>query len=160
MQQFVEITFQKPKKRLSGMSFAPIIPFLRPELVNMNQNYCRDAVMDMERRKHYRLPLQMELLCRKVGNSEAKINAGRTLNVSTGGLFFETDRDDFERGELVNIEFSAPFADDNLELGTKFSGFAKVLRVSQRMRLISESSLAAGKARIAVEFCQPPKLCL
>jgi hypothetical protein len=104
-----------------------------------------------EKRKFRRLPITLDLSCRKVGSSEEQFHKGCTINVSPGGLYFETAENIFALGELLKVELSIPPTAGLLEFGGRISGFGKVLRTG----LVSSS----GKYGTALEFCRSPKLC-
>jgi hypothetical protein len=132
-----------------GTIFAPvIIKFIR---TMDRQNYARTQAMDRtEKRKHRRLGANYNISCCKVGSAEDRACDGLTSNVSSGGLYFETDTGTFEQGSLLKVELSIPPTSGQLEFGGKIAGFAKVLRTDS----------AAGKYGVAVQFCRPPKLCI
>jgi hypothetical protein len=104
----------------------------------------------LEKRRHKRLGAKYNLSCRKVGSTANITYDGHTVNVSTGGLYFETIRSAFERGDLLHVELSIPPTSGLLEFGGKIAGFAKVLRTDS----------ASGRHGVALEFCRPPKLCV
>ena len=96
-----------------------------------------------EKRKHNRLTIGLELVCSKAGSGVERVHKGRTVDISTGGLFFEAFETEFEPGHLVNVELSIPPTQGLMELGGRLSTCAKVIRVT-------------GKNRIAIQFCQSP----
>lgn len=101
-----------------------------------------------EKRRHRRLGAKYNLSCQKVGSIGSISFEGSTVNVSTGGLYFETANDTFEQGDLLKVELSIPPTSGLLEFGGKIAGFAKVLRTDS----------APGKYGVALQFCHPPKL--
>ena len=103
-----------------------------------------------EKRRHKRLWTKYDISCRKVGSTANISYDGRTLNISTGGLYFETATDTFEQGNLLKVELSIPPTSGLLEFGGKIAGFAKVLRTDS----------ASGGYGVALQFCRPPKLCI
>ena len=103
-----------------------------------------------EKRRHRRLGANYTISCRKVGSAENRAYDGITANVSTGGLYFQTTADVFEKGNLLKVELSIPPTSGLLEFGGKIAGFAKVLR----------TDFAAGKFGVALQFCRTPKLCV
>lgn len=110
-----------------------------------------------ERRKYNRLPLQLDLTCLEVGATADKFHTGRTVNVSPGGLFFETEANSLHEGNLLKVELSIPPTEGLLEFGGRIAGFARVLRSAG----ISEeplTNLYGAKTGIALEFCEPLKL--
>jgi hypothetical protein len=103
-----------------------------------------------EKRRHKRLGAEYNISCRKVGSTANISYDGHTVNVSTGGLYFETPSDTFEQGNLLQVELSIPPTSGLLEFGGKIAGFAKVLRTDS----------ASNKYGVALQFCHPPKLCV
>ena len=83
---------------------------------------------DTEKRRHKRLPLRLDLSCHRVDCPSEVLHAGRTVNVSTSGIYFETSSKVFEAGHMLKVELSIPPTDGLLEFGGRISGFAKVLR--------------------------------
>ena len=109
-----------------------------------------------ERRKSRRLGARFNLSYRQVGSSTNKAHTGRTVNVATGGLYFETQDELLKPGSLLEMELSIPPDRGVLEFGGKLSGYAKVLRAD----IISKENAANKKQGIAVQFCRTPGLCL
>lgn len=103
-----------------------------------------------EKRRYRRLGTHYNISCRKVGSDEDRAYDGLTVNVSTGGLYFQTATDSFEKGNLLKVELSIPPTSGMLEFGGKIAGFAKVLRTDS----------AAGRFGVALQFCRSPKLCI
>ena len=104
----------------------------------------------LEKRRHKRLGAKYNISCRKVGSTANISYDGYTVNVSTGGLYFETPTETFEQGNLLQVELSIPPTSGLLEFGGKIAGFAKVLRTDS----------ASGSHGVALEFCRPLKLCI
>jgi len=102
----------------------------------------------IEKRKHRRLGAHYSISCRKVGSTENRAYEGLTLNVSPGGLYFETATDTFKQGNLLKVDLSIPPTPGLIEFGGKIAGFAKVLRTDS----------ACGRYGVALQFCRPPKL--
>ena len=103
-----------------------------------------------EKRRHKRLEARYNISCRKVRSTANILYDGHTVNVSTGGLYFETAADTFEQGNLLKVELSIPPTSGLLEFGGKIAGFARVLRTDS----------ASGIYGVALQFCRPPKLCV
>lgn len=103
-----------------------------------------------EKRRHKRLGAQYNISCRKVGSTAHRSYDGHTINVSPGGLYFETAADTFKQGNLLKVELSIPPTSGLLEFGGKIAGFAKVLRTDS----------ASDRYGVAVQFCRPPQLCI
>jgi hypothetical protein len=111
-----------------------------------------------ERRKYKRLGARFDLSYHKVGSETGRALSGCTVNVSTGGLYFETKDQIFKPGSLLEVELSIPPRRGLLEFGGRISGFARILRTD----VISEADaeLNFGKHGVALKFCRPPRLCL
>ena len=109
--------------------------------------------MDGEKRKQQRLPIKLDLTCRKIGSAQEKCHTGRTLNASPNGLYFQTAAGEFKPGNLLNVELSIPPTTGLLEYGGRISGLARVLRIED-VHLTEGRSALYG---VAVEFCHSPK---
>ena len=79
-----------------------------------------------ENRRYKRLGAKYNLSCWKVGSMPNLSYSGYTLNVSTGGLYFETEAGIFEQGNLLKVELDIPPTSGLLEFGGKIAGFARV----------------------------------
>ncbi len=112
----------------------------------------------IEKRKFRRLSVSLDLSCRKVGSSGGKAYRGSTVNVSSGGLFFETAGTSFESGNLIRVDLSIPPTEGLLELGGRISGFARVLRTSQPSQAQEKQGADLTRYAVAAEFCRPLKL--
>jgi hypothetical protein len=107
-----------------------------------------------EKRKHRRLLIKLNILCWKVGIQGEEILKGTTLNVSTGGVFFQTTTSNLNKGDLLNVKLDVPPKSGLLEFGGTMSSFGRVLRTKH----IGDSTVNKGeKYGVAVEFCQSPK---
>ncbi len=112
-----------------------------------------------ERRKYKRLPIKLDLSCRRVGSAAEKFHTGYTVDVSPGGLYFETAVGTFKQGNLLKVRLSIPPTTGLLEFGGKISGFAMVLRTCNICDSRTDTNLSSGRYGVAAEFCQSPKLC-
>ena len=113
-----------------------------------------------EKRKNRRLPLILPVSYQKIDRSDERFLTGQTVNISTGGLFFETDPTEIEQGEFLNIELSIPPTEGLLEFGGRLSSMAKVLRICrphQGRDGHSQPASHSHKCQIALQFCQPLK---
>jgi len=112
-----------------------------------------------ERRRHRRLGAVYDISCRKMGPGGSESYGGCTLDVSSGGLYFEARADVFKAGDLLRVELSIQPTPGLFEFGGKIAGFAKVLRASNIIDSAVETGPSADRYGIAVEFCRPPRLC-
>ena len=111
-----------------------------------------------EKRKYRRLGAKFDLSCCKIGSPIEEFQSGRTVNVSPGGLYFETAAEEFKSGNLLKVDLSIPPTSGQLEFGGRISGFARVLRIDSicgSSRSVNSSSKGCG---VALEFCRPLKL--
>jgi len=122
-------------------------------------------VASSEKRKYQRLPIGLDLSCRKIGSAQEKCHTGRTINASPGGLYFQTPTGEFKPGNLLSVELSIPPTTGLLEYGGRISGYARVLRAddigSAEDRPARPHRLGLSSARygVAAEFCHSLKLC-
>jgi hypothetical protein len=111
-----------------------------------------------EKRRFKRLLANFDLSCSKVDAASQTICTGRTINVSPGGLYFETSADSFSAGNLLRIELSIPPKAGQLDYGGRISAFAKVLR-TETIDHIHAARSSYNRYGIALEFCRSPTLC-
>ncbi len=123
---------------------------------NSYSGLCMEAfdVVRTDKRRYKRLQIELDLSCHKVDLTEGNFYVGHTVNVCPGGLFFETATDLLKPDDLLKVELSIPPTAGLLESGGKISGLAKILRASDIATLTFSKRYG-----VAVEFCQPPKLC-
>lgn len=133
-----------------GMDFAELLVFPRKGGRN---NAGRGMTNTSEKRKYKRLSIKLDLSYRKAGSAAEKFYTGHTVNVSPGGLYFETAAEAFEPGDLLRVELTIPPTVGLLQFGGRISGLARVLRTCS----ISES-LPSARYGVALEFCRSPKL--
>jgi hypothetical protein len=112
-----------------------------------------------EKRRFNRLPAKFDLSCFKVDATPQTLYTGHTINVSPGGLYFETSADSFTTGNLLRIELSIPPKAGQLDYGGRISAFAKVLRTETIDHIPDSIHPSYNKYGIALEFCRSPKLC-
>jgi hypothetical protein len=112
-----------------------------------------------DKRRHRRLRLHFDVACRNVGSAASKSYGGRAVNVSSGGLYFETVGP-VERGDLLKVVLEIPPTAGLLEFGGKLAGYANVLRAEKLRAGRAGTDPACEKYGVAVQFCHPPKLCL
>ncbi len=113
---------------------------------------------ESDKRKYNRLLIKLDLLYRKVDSPTKKSHAGCTVNVSPGGLYFETAADVFKLGGLLEVELSIPATTGLLEFGGSMSGVGRILRVDTISGSRKDSDLPSVRAGVALEFCQPLRL--
>jgi hypothetical protein len=110
------------------------------------------------KRKYKRLPIKLGLSYRKVDSPTKKSHAGCTVNVSPGGLYFETAGDVFKLGSLLKVELSIPPTSGLLEFGGSMSGLGRILRVDTIGGSRTDTELPSVRSGVALEFYRPLKL--
>lgn len=113
-----------------------------------------------DKRRHRRLRFHYGLLCRKVGSAADKSYGGRVVNVSPGGVYFETEAEAPQRGDLLKMTLEVPPTAGLLEFGGRFAGYANVLRTERLRDDQGGNGPLCDKYGVAVRFCRSPKLCL
>jgi hypothetical protein len=105
------------------------------------------------RRKHDRLALRLDVTCRKIGAEEKHVAAGRTRNISTGGVLFEVGHCPFACDDLLSMELAVPPAEGILNFGGRLTTFARIVRIEPDMARQRQENYA-----VAAEFTHSPKL--
>jgi len=112
-----------------------------------------------EKRRDRRLGAQYEVSCHVVGAAAGESYDGHTLNVSSGGLYFESTGT-FEQGNLLEVELSIPPTPGVLEFGGRMTGFARVLRTRSIGESLPAEESSGARFGVAAQFCRPPRLCV
>jgi len=111
----------------------------------------------MERRKHRRLEMRLPLEYHPAGRPGCACRTV-TLNISTGGMYFETDLQDLSPGEILEFELTVPPGDGH------FPYTSRVLGVGEVVRLCPIEPEVPGQARrrlgVAARFREPLRLAL
>ena len=81
-----------------------------------------------EKRAHRRLKISLPIKFYKEGIGRSTIFSSQTINVSTGGTYFETTADDFEVGDRLALELGIPTDDTRFPLPGKIVTVGQVLR--------------------------------
>lgn len=108
-----------------------------------------------EKRRYKRASVELELNCQKVGSAEEGAYIGRTVNVSAGGVYFQTIGAGFEAGDTVRVELLVPPKAGQFELGGRVRAVGRVLR---KEVAVGSSDSSYGGWGVAVEFCQRPRV--
>ena len=87
--------------------------------------------MDQDRRRYRRLPIQLPLICRAPECPERIVIRAKTINVSTGGLYFETLSEEVAPGQHIELELTVPPGDGHFPYQGRVTAEAKVIRVDQ-----------------------------
>ncbi len=100
--------------------------------------------MEQERRRYRRLPIQLPLICRAPDNPERIIIRSKTINVSTGGLYFETLADDVRPGQRIQLELTVPPGEGHFPYQGRVIADANIVRVTD----LAPQSKAEGLAHL------------
>ena len=109
----------------------------------------------VEKRKYKRLPIRLDLCCHKDGSEAKEAYTGYTVNVSAGGLLFETTTDIFKPGNMLKVEMSIPPTVGLLEFGGSVSGLGMVVRTHTICDSAKGTDFTSTKSGVALEFCRP-----
>jgi len=110
-----------------------------------------------DRRANKRLVMKVTVLCQTVGQVAGRTCTGHTVNVSPGGALVEMQDHNLKVGQLISVDMSVPPAEDLLDLGGRFSSYARIVRI-QSHSAPEPTEFASSTQRIAFEFCQSLKM--
>jgi hypothetical protein len=106
---------------------------------------------EQERRKHRRLPIRTDILCKKIGSEYILNFKANSLNISTAGLLAEmAHQAEINAGDLFDLELDVPLEDNADLINGKMWAYGKVIR-------IDETQQKVGRKQIAFQFCTRPK---
>ena len=109
-----------------------------------------------ERRQHRRLDIRLPLEYRRVDDALENVFRTVTLNVSTGGVRFETEAEELTPGTLLNLELTVPPGDGHWPLQGRVSAVGEVVRVSPPEA--QGPKQVARRVAVAARFREPLKL--
>jgi hypothetical protein len=94
----------------------------------------RELVMDelnsQERRSHRRLEIRLPLEYQRAGLGRANVSRTMTINVSTGGVYFETASEDIKVGDKLTLELAVPPGDGRFPQHSRIITVGQVVRTS------------------------------
>jgi len=111
-----------------------------------------------DRRASRRLLLQLDISYRRAGQGLVRPMAAKTLNVSSGGICFETDDASLGTGTILELELSLPPCHGALETGGRMRGLAQVLRAQPSDVVNGKLGPGGGYHVVAARFCLRPIL--
>ena len=109
-----------------------------------------------ERRQHRRLNIRLPLECCPVGGDLGSVRRTVTSNISTGGLYFETDATDLRAGQDLQMELTVPPGDGYFPYYGRVTGVGKVVRVSPLS--VDGGGQTGARAGVAAQFSENLKL--
>jgi len=83
-----------------------------------------------EKRAHRRLYIRLPLKYRKRDAGRSNAFRTMTINVSTGGVYFETTDEDIQLGDILDFELGIPPGDSRFPLPGKIANTGKVIRTA------------------------------
>ncbi len=83
-----------------------------------------------EKRAHRRLYIRLPLSYRKQDSGRSKGFRTITINVSTGGVYFETTDEGIQVGDILDFELGIPPGDSRFPLPGKITNTGKVVRTA------------------------------
>jgi hypothetical protein len=110
-----------------------------------------------ERRQHRRLDIRLPLECRRVDDAQGNALRTVTLNVSTGGVRFETDAEELEPGTLLHLELTVPPGDGHWPWQGRVSAVGEVVRIAPT-RANGLQDPVSRRVTVAARFRDPLKL--
>ena len=113
-----------------------------------------------EKRKFRRMGAKFDISCVQVDSLKAKFQAGYTVNLCPGGLYFKTDSSTCKTGDLLKVNLMIPPTHGLLEFGGKISGYAKVMRTEDIDGSDGYGNEPSQRYGVAVEFCRPLRVCM
>lgn len=107
--------------------------------------------MRTERRKHRRLEISLPIEYASLINGSRESRRATTINVSTGGVYFETGQPNVEPGNLLSLHLVIPPGEGHFPYQGRVSSLGEVVRVDP----VEDSP---NRCRIAAEFREQLKL--
>ena len=106
-----------------------------------------------ERRTHRRLGIRLPIECVTASDGRHVVYRTVTRDISSGGVCFEAESDEFPVGTSFEVEFEVPPGDGHSPYPGRVRGTAKVARVER-----SGDGGSPPQFRIAAWFSKPLKL--
>lgn len=109
-----------------------------------------------ERRSHRRLEISLPLECARADAQSPHHYRTVTKNVSSTGLYFEADSDEFVQGMLLDLELTVPPGDGHFPYPMRVRSVGEVVRVEE---LPADTFSGVGMVRrgIATRLREPLK---
>ena len=108
-----------------------------------------------ERRQHRRLEIRLPLQYAPTDDVGGNVCRTVTKNISTGGLYFETDDLDIQPGMMVALELTVPPGEGHFPYQGHITSVGQVVRVDP---LRAESRTAPRRVGVATRFREGLKL--
>jgi len=92
---------------------------------------CELASLKAERRKHRRLEITLPLEYSLLANGAHGTHRTTTTNVSTGGVYFETEQPGIQPGGLLDLQLTIPPGEGHFPYQGQISSLGVVVRVDR-----------------------------
>ena len=112
----------------------------------------------VEKRQHRRLETQMPLEFYRLGLGRCTVNRTKTINVSTGGVYFETMSGDISPGDCLALELEVESRDNRFPRNSKISTIAEVVRTITRQNKTENDGPSFTLHGIGARFIEAIKL--
>ncbi|TFG44918.1 MAG: PilZ domain-containing protein, partial [Dehalococcoidia bacterium] len=113
-----------------------------------------------DRRAYRRLDIHLPVTFHRVGKAISNINRTTTINVSTGGAYFETNRSDIEIEDHLALSFEVDPHDLRFPPNCTITTVAQVVRLEPLENQSVLNDMPLTRYGLAVKFRQPLKLSL
>ncbi len=111
-----------------------------------------------EKRTHRRLELRLPLDFYRTEAGRCAALHSTTVNVSTGGVYFETTAEDLKPGDELALEFGVPSTESHFPPEGKIATTSKVVRISEIRKKRTAGGVDFTCFGIAAQFQKPLKL--
>ena len=111
-----------------------------------------------EKRAHRRLDIRLPLEYRRQDMHRTQFFRTMTINVSTGGIYFETSDEDICPGDKLIFEVGVPPGDKQFPQEGKISTVGEVLRAKSIKNKINGKGVQLSRYGVAAKFEQGFKL--
>lgn len=108
-------------------------------------------VLDSDRRQHRRLDINLPVVYATVDQGAPATGNAATVNISTGGLYFDVEKTDLDAGRVLNVELTIPPGQGHFPYEGRISSLAEVVRVDR-------PGSTAHRWGVAARFRDAPKL--
>lgn len=113
-----------------------------------------------EKRQYRRLDLRLPLEYYKTDMGRPGVARTMTVNVSTGGVYFETTCEDIKTGDSLALEVGVPPGDARFPMHGKFATTGKVVRTEKIHNPATQNQPAFTSLGVASKFQEGFKLTL
>ena len=114
----------------------------------------------LEKRDNRRIDIQLPLDYQPEKSAWSSSRHTVTLNVSTGGAYFETALDDMNIGDRLSLSFGVGSQDNLFSPDGKITTLGQVVRIQPREDEFTEDQVFLTRYGVGIKFLRPLKLSL